>query len=134
MALDISTLEQTISRLEEGLVRYRRDITDLQIRDGLIQRFELAYELSHKILKRYLASVSASPAEYDQFPFQDLIRKGNELGLLRSPWPRWRTFRELRSKTSHTYNEEVAIDVTQAIPDFLEEAIFLRDRLRELLG
>ena len=52
--LDISALEKAIDRLHEGLARYQRDISDTQIRDGLIQRFEFSYELSHKMLKRYL--------------------------------------------------------------------------------
>lgn len=47
-------LQKASKRLNEGLIRYQDDITDEQIRDGLIQRFESTYELSHKTLKRYL--------------------------------------------------------------------------------
>ena len=50
MSLDISALHKAITRLQEGLVRYQQDITDTQIRDGLVQRFEFTYEISHKIL------------------------------------------------------------------------------------
>ncbi len=50
MRLDISALHKIITRLQEGLVRYQHDITDTQIRDGLVQRFEFTYEISHKIL------------------------------------------------------------------------------------
>ena len=49
---DITPLERAIQRLDEGLERYRNDTSDLQIRDGLIQRFEFTYELSCKTLKR----------------------------------------------------------------------------------
>ena len=52
--LDLSPLDRAIDRLTEGLVRYQQDISDIQIRDGLIQRFEFSYEISHKMLKRYL--------------------------------------------------------------------------------
>ena len=40
--LDISVLEKAIDRLSEGLERYRQDISDTQIRDGLIQRIEFS--------------------------------------------------------------------------------------------
>ena len=59
--LDLTPLNRAIDRLDEGLARYRREISDLQIRDGLIQRFEFIYEISHKMLKRYLTLTSPSP-------------------------------------------------------------------------
>lgn len=131
---DTSALEKAIQRLREGLLRYQSDVTDTQIRDGLIQRFEFTYELSHRMLKRYLEFASATPAQYDAMPFQDLIRSGNEQGLLRGDWSRWRQYRDMRSKTSHTYDEAVALVVVAGIADFLEEATYLRDRLRERLA
>ena len=132
--LDISALEKAIRRLQEGLTRYQRDITDTQIRDGLIQRFEFTYEISHKMIKRYLESASATPEQYDAMPFADLIRSANEQSLLRGDWPKWRQYREMRSKTSHTYDEAVALDVVAGIPGFLQEAIELRDRLEARLS
>lgn len=130
MKLDISALEKAVERLQEGLLRYQQDISDTQIRDGLVQRFEFTYELSHKLLKRYLESVSASPATLDSLPFADLIRTASEQGLLSGDWPAWRGYREMRGKTSHAYDEQVAIAVVTGIPDFLAEALFLRDQLR----
>ena len=38
--IDLIPLERAINRLDEGWARYQRDVSDLQIRDGLIQRFE----------------------------------------------------------------------------------------------
>jgi nucleotidyltransferase substrate binding protein (TIGR01987 family) len=129
--LDISALEKAIARLAEGVARYQQDITDTQIRDGLIQRFELTYELSHKMLKRYLVSVSPSPETYQSMAFQDLIRSGNAQGLLQGDWPTWRRYREMRGMTSHTDDEDTALAVVDAIPSFLAEATYLRDRLKE---
>lgn len=131
MSLDLTPLTNAALRLREGLDRYQSDITDTQIRDGLIQRFEFIYEISYKMLKRYLEQVAANPEEYDQADFQYLIRSGSEQGLLLSPWPAWRRFRELRGKTSHTYDEAVALEVVAAIPAFLNEAQHLLARLQE---
>lgn len=129
MILELSSFDNAILRLDEGIQRYQKDITDTQIRDGLIQRFEFTYELSHKMLKRYLEFTSPSPANIDELAFQDLIRTGNEQGLLLSDWARWKKYREMRSRTSHTYDESVALQVVAEIPAFLQEARFLNAQL-----
>ncbi|NRQ41676.1 nucleotidyltransferase substrate binding protein [Rheinheimera sp. YQF-2] len=134
MSLDISPLMNAIARLSEGLQRYRQDISDIQIRDGLVQRFEFTYEISHKMLKRYLEQSSASPDQFDVMPFADLIRTANEQGLLQGDWPAWRGYRDMRSKTSHTYDEDIALQVVAGIPAFLAEAQFLATQLTERLA
>ena len=63
--------------------------------------------------------------------FADIIRIGNEHGLLLGNRPRWKTYRDMRGRTSHTNDETIALDVVAGIPAFLDEARFLRDRLRE---
>jgi nucleotidyltransferase substrate binding protein (TIGR01987 family) len=132
--LDLSPLERAIDRLNEGLVRYQQDTSDTQIRDGLIQRFELTYEISHKMLKRYLEFASPTPDQYDEMMFQDLIRSGNEQGLLRVAWPDWKRYRDMRSRSSHTYDEDTALGVVSGIPTFLAEACYLRDQIKARLA
>ena len=129
--LDLTPLANAIARLREGLARYVRDTSDDQVRDGLIQRFEFTYEISHKMLKRFLEATSANPSQFDTLNFQDLIRSANERNLLLGDWPKWRTFREMRAKTSHTYDEKVALEVVGHIAAFLEEAEHLHERLVE---
>ncbi len=134
MALDITPLHKAITRLAEGLLRYQQDITDTQIRDGLVQRFEFTYEISHKMLKRFLEQTAASPEQFDQMPFADLIRSANEKGLLLGDWPLWHGYRDMRSKTSHTYDEDIALQVVAGIPAFLAEAQFLAAALTQRLS
>nr|VFK77946.1 MAG: nucleotidyltransferase substrate binding protein, HI0074 family [Candidatus Kentron sp. SD] len=129
--LDLAPLQNAIARLDEGLARYRRDITDAQIRDGLIQRFEFTYEICHRMLRRYLRSISPTPEETDHMAFADLIRSGNRHGLLGGDWPVWRGYREMRGKTSHAYDEGIALEVVMDIPGFLAEAHFLCERLEQ---
>ena len=129
--LNLAPLEKAVSRLTEGLARYEKDITDTQIRDGLIHRFEFIYEISHKMLKRHLEAVSPTPEQFDAMAFADLIRSANEQGLLLGDWSAWKIYREMRSKTSHTYDEEIAIEVVQGIPAFLIEARHLLKQLQE---
>lgn len=131
MELDISPFANAVERLREGLERHGREPRDEQPRDGLIQRFEFTYELSHRMLRRYLRLVSASPEIYDRMSFQDLIRTANEQGLLSGDWATWRGYREMRAKTSHTYSASVAAEVVAGIPEFLEEAAHLLAQLRQ---
>jgi nucleotidyltransferase substrate binding protein (TIGR01987 family) len=132
--LDTTSLGNAVRRLREGLARYEREPTDEQIRDGLIQRFEFTYELSHKMIRRYLREAAASPDEIERVPFADLIRTANVHGLLRGDWPAWRRFREMRARTSHPYDAEVASQVAAAIPAFLEEAEHLYAELQRRLA
>jgi nucleotidyltransferase substrate binding protein (TIGR01987 family) len=132
--LDTTSLGNAVRRLREGLARYEREPADEQLRDGLIQRFEFTYELSHKMLRRYLREAAASPDEIERMPFADLIRVANVQGLLRNDWPAWRRFRELRARTSHTYDFEVAAQVAAEIPAFLQEAEHLYAELQRRLA
>ncbi len=131
MKLELTPLVNAVTRLEEGIDGYERDKTQTLIRDGLVQRFEFTYEISYKMLKRYLEQVAPNPKEYDNMPFPDLIRSGNEQGLLLGDWPKWKTYRDMRAKTSHTYDEKIALEVVAEIPAFLEEARYLCDRLKQ---
>jgi hypothetical protein len=63
-------------------------VSDTQIRDGLVQRFEFKYVMNQKMLKRYMEMALPTPEVYDALPFADLIRSSNEQGLLRSGWAR----------------------------------------------
>ena len=129
MPLDPTPLANAIQRLREGLRRYEQDTTDEQIGDGLIQRFAFTYELAHRTLKRRLKGPAADPNEIEALAFADLIRTGNARGLLRADWPIWRRFRDLRARTSHTYDAKAALPVIAAIPEFLAEAEHLRAAL-----
>ena len=131
--LDVAPFEKAIASLEAALTRQAREPDDDLLRDGCIQRFEFTYELSHKMLKRFLVATSPNPAEYENMLFPDVIRTGSEGGLLLGDWPRWKGYREARSLTSHTYDEAKARKVFSLIPGFLDEARTLRDRLRERL-
>lgn len=135
MGLDFSSLESAISQLDKSLKfansQMAQEDEELfeQLRNSVIQCFEFTYELSHKMLKRYLEETAASPEEIDLSTFQNLIRTGNEKGLLRSDWSRWRMYRQARTDSSHTYSEDKAEAVYHIAPDFLEEAKYLYQQL-----
>ena len=129
--LDLRSFEGATGRLAEALDALGAEPANALIRDAVIQRFEFTYELSHKMLKRYLDMTAPDPQAVDRMSFQDLIRTGSEQGLLRSDWERWREWRQARGITSHAYDERKALQVVAVIPDFLAEARHLCRQLRE---
>ncbi|MBF0173155.1 MAG: nucleotidyltransferase substrate binding protein [Magnetococcales bacterium] len=131
LELDLSSLTNAVERFAEGLEVLRRQPDNTLIRDGVIQRFEFTYELAHKALRRYLKMTAASRTTIDDMVFQDLIRTGNEQGLLLNDWETWKGYRQSRTDTSHTHHEEKALKVIGRIPSFLEETRFLLEQLRK---
>ena len=126
MELDLTPFNNALKKLIEGLERYELDTSDDQVRDGLIQRFEFTYELAHKMMRRYLAESSANIESINELSFQGLIRTASDKKLIKGDWSDWSTYREMRGKTSHTYDESIAILVVEGIPAFIEEASHLQ--------
>lgn len=137
MKLDLSSLANAVSQLEDFIDNYDSDIVRQfpqikdQMRAGVIQAFEFTYELSHKMIKRYLEQTSANPSEVDGLSFQGLIRRAKQQGLLRSEPDIWMQYRAERGTTSHTYDDEKAQSIFENIPEFLEEARHLLKELQE---
>jgi len=137
MQLDYTSLENAIAQLEKSLQFANSPLAESdpelfeQLRNSVIQCFEFTYELSHKMLKRYLKEASATPEEVVESTFANLIRSGNEQGLLRSDWLRWKAYRQARTDSSHTYDENKAAAVYSIAPDFLAEAQHLLHQLQE---
>jgi len=135
MHLDFSPLSKAINQLEKSLNYATSPLAENdpglfeQLRNSVIQCFEFTYELSHKMLKRFLEETAASSTDISSGSFQDLIRTGNEKGLLRSDWRVWRTYRQARNNSSHTYDENKAEQVYQIAADFLLEAKHLYQQL-----
>lgn len=129
--LDFSSLTKAFAQFDAGLNALAQNPENTLMRDGVIQRFEFTYELSHKLLKRYLEMASASGETIDQMAFPDLIRTGYENGVLLSSWDKWDKFRKARNQTSHTYDEGKALLVVARLPEFRTELQFLLQKLKE---
>lgn len=133
--IDYSPLADAIRQLEKSIAFATSELAKNdealfeQFRNSVIQCFEFTYELSHKMLKRYLESTAANPDEINLSTFQNLIRIGNEKGLLYSDWAKWRDYRQARTNSSHTYNRDKALAVYEMAQNFLAEAQFLYHQL-----
>jgi len=126
--LDLSSFRNAIRSLSSILTRYENDNYDIDIRDALIHRFEYTYSLAVKMMTRYINMVL--PSEVDM-TFNETTRKANRLGILLNNLEKWTVYRQKRDMTSHTYDEQTAIDVVSIVPEFKDEAEFLLKKLEE---
>ena len=135
--LDFSSLRKAIHQLNEALQIYDSKIVQnhpklkLYMRAAAIQSFEYTYELSIKMLRRYMEMISSNPSEVKEWSFENLIRECWGHGFLSAELIEWKKYRKYRGTTSHTYDEEKAKEVFQILPTFLKEATYLLSQLEE---
>ena len=127
--LDLTSFEKALKILDEVINLYNADKTNLITRDSMIQRFEYTYSISLKMLKRYIEMNALIPENTETLTFNSLIRQANKMGLLKSNLEKWDDYRQKRNLTSHTYNEEAALEVVSIIESFASEARFLMEKL-----
>ena len=128
--VDVTPLERASGQLDKAVAAWQQNPSDEFIRDAVIQRFEFTYELSIKMLRRYLKSIAASDTEVDELTFRDLIRRAGDLHLLHGDLQDWLRFRQARTDTVHTYNETRAAEVAAASTHFASEAQTLLGALK----
>ena len=137
MSLDLSPLESAVAQMAEALDLHGSDLVrdnpqlKKHLRAATIQAFEFTYEVSLKMLRRHMTLSADSPVEIDLMSFSNLIREAYGKNMIRSDLVAWRKYRQNRGITSHTYNEDRAQEIFEAVPDFLDEARYLLGRLQE---
>ncbi len=77
---------------------------------GIIQLFEMSFELAWKLLKDFLEEQGF---QYVQSP-RAALKKAFEIGLIEHGH-QWMQMLEDRNRTSHTYDEEKATEIEQII-------------------
>ncbi|MCE2929190.1 MAG: nucleotidyltransferase substrate binding protein [Candidatus Caenarcaniphilales bacterium] len=106
-----------LKRIERLMISSLENLDSDQDKAGAIQFFELAYELAWKTLRKVL--IQQGYSELASSP-RAVFRQAAQAGLIDDP-ELWFDFIEKRNETVHSYDEEVANDVINSIPDFLNE-------------
>ena len=137
MTLDLTSLENAVAQLESALFWHNSDEASrdrkmqLHLRAGAIQAFGFTYELSFRMIKRYITMTTADPAAVDKMSFRNIMRKAFQIGLVQSEVSVWGHYRENRGTASHTYDEGKAMEVFASVPNFLSEAKYLLEQLQD---
>ena len=136
MKLDYSSLANAVAQLQKSFDYLHSDLAqkdpDLreQFRAATIQAFEFSYELAVKMIRRQLALIVANPEELREIDFADLMREAADAGIVRDALSYIR-YREMRNRTSHTYNAARAEETVGAMDEFLCDMRLLLKELRE---
>ena len=136
MKIDYSSLEDAVDQLQRSfdylhgdLARTDSDLRE-QFRAATIQAFEFTYGLAVKMIQRQLAEVAANPDALREMDFADRMRDAADAGIVRDALP-YTHYRELRNKTSHTYDADRAEETVLVIDEFLRDVRFLLQELRK---
>jgi nucleotidyltransferase substrate binding protein (TIGR01987 family) len=129
--LSFEALEKAVLAVEDGLHDHAQYPKVLTVRDGVIQRFEVAMDLSRKMLIRVLK---------EKFALDDItannktfIRESARFGLIADA-ESWMVHLEARNNSSHIYDAVLAAQVFSDVPKFLDDARDLLVRLNNAVA
>lgn len=96
---------------------------------GMIQFFEICFELSWKVLKDYLGAQGFADLKYPR----EIIKKAFEVELIEDG-EKWLEALQNRNLTAHTYDEKIANQVVKSIrlryyPELLKMYELLKAKL-----
>jgi nucleotidyltransferase substrate binding protein (TIGR01987 family) len=121
--------EQRFNNFQKALTLLKKFIDKEELNEletqGLIKAFEYTYELAWNTMKDFLEY----QGQADIFGSRNAIRKSFKLGII-DDGQDWMDMLESRNKTSHTYNEETAEEISHAVK---EVYYFLFQKLKEKL-
>ena len=123
-SISVVEFEKALNSLQEALsaLDAQEDIKlKTMIRDATIQRFEFTCELSWKVAMKLagLSPVAPKPA------IRELARLGDISNI-----DLWFDFIDARNKSSHSYDEDIAIGIIEVVRTFLPEAKQLLKKLK----
>ncbi len=104
--------QQALYQLQEATeLSKQRSLSRIETQ-GMIKAFEFTYELAWNVIKDYFyhqgnAGITGS---------RDAIREAFNKGLIEDG-ETWMEMIKSRNKTSHTYNEDIAIEIARKIVD-----------------
>lgn len=98
---------------------------DTFVRDALIQRFEITFDVAWKVMKSFLLEQHIIEANSPLVVIQESFKVG-----IISDAEGWLSMKTSRNETSHIYKEELAIEISKRMGDYLPLFKELRDSLR----
>lgn len=128
MTLKLDSLRKSLTALVEILavsgnderMGQLSDIERVAIRAGVVQHFEITYELCWKLMARWL-NANVSPGVADGVTRRHLFRLAAESRLI-ADVEGWMRHHKGRNETSHIYDYEKAEAVYQATIGFAHDA------------
>jgi len=99
--------KKAMGRLQQFIDKGELSVLEEQ---GIIKAFEYTFELAWNMLKDFLEY----SGQTELYGSRDVIRKAFNLGLIEDG-ENWMDMLKSRNRTSHTYNEETAREISDAV-------------------
>jgi nucleotidyltransferase substrate binding protein (TIGR01987 family) len=125
--IQLSSLGKALAALEQGFIEHAAHSELLTVRDRVIQRLEIAVDLSWKLTARVLRDAFGVPSG-DILTKKDIFRQAAKYGLLDNP-EGWFGHYEARNDTSHMYDNDIAEQTFARTRVFLVDAKALFENL-----
>lgn len=113
----ITLLEQSINAHKEANSLNLNSAILETLQAGVVQNFEIVYEQSWKMIKRWL-SANIGAQYVDGISRKELFRLALQNGLI-DDFDVWIDFHRMRNETSHIYDAIIANDVFEKASEFL---------------
>jgi len=130
-------LQNTLRALETAYSMYQRAVEEQEpttqevLRMAIIKGFELAQEVSFRLIRRRLRDFGYGIRRLEATPVRELLRLDAQHYLLSIPEvERWFTYRDNRNSTAHDYGDAFVQQTLTLLPDFIRDAYALAERLR----
>lgn len=130
-------LQNTLRALETAYSMYQRAVEEREptmqevLRMAIIEGFELAQEISFRLIRRRLRDFGYGIRRIEATPVRELLRLAAQHSLLAIPEvERWFTYRDNRNSTAHDYGDAFVQQTLTLLPDFIRDAYALAERLR----
>lgn len=120
-----SNFKRAMAQLEKAVnLAGERELSDLE-KQGLIQGFEVTHELAWKMMKDFIGG----RGNVSIYGSKDATREAFQLELIEDG-DGWMSMIKSRNQTSHTYNEEVADEITHnIIHQYFKLFVSLRNKM-----
>ena len=134
--LNIEPLENALKTLKDGYNLYlnsKKILNDevlIGLEDSCVKRFEYTYEMSKKIMTRYLKTIL--DMNIDNLTIVNIFREMYSKKMINNI-ENWDLYRKQRNSTSHEYDILKSRDCIKIIPDFIDDVEFLVNKLKEKL-
>jgi nucleotidyltransferase substrate binding protein (TIGR01987 family) len=119
----LESFEHAIKRLEAAL-QYDPEVLDIAL-DAVIQRFEFTFERAWKSIR-----LAAKAVGYDCKSPRGCLKLAYKMEWIEDE-EKWLRLLEARNLTSHTYDQETAIEVYETVKDNFEVFQELLEELRK---
>ena len=123
-----SNFSKALSQLEKFIEKFH-SLNDME-KQGLIQAFEYTFELAWNVIKDYYEYQGVTQIQGSRDAFRLAFNRGLVLN-----GERWMLMIESRTKTAHTYNEQIANQIAAAVAEnYIELFRNLRQTMAAIAG